>query len=218
MSSRAKPPENPPTGRPTTTALHIKNMVCDRCVRVVREELGKIGLDVRSVSLGEAIVAGAASSLDKERIRAALVENGFELIEDRRVKTVERIKLAILRLVQNDEESRPAKLKLSRYIALEVGQEYHTLSSIFSSIEGTTIEHYAILQRVERAKELLKYGELTLSEISYTLGYSSVQHLSAQFKKVTGMTPSRFKKIVENMRTPVDLVYSIGRRHGGQRL
>jgi AraC-like DNA-binding protein len=190
-------------------------MVCDRCVRVVREELGKIGLDVRSVSLGEAIVAGEASSLDKEGIRAALVGNGFELIEDRRVRTVERIKLAILRLVQGDEDDQSRKLALSHHIAREVGQEYHTLSSIFSSIEGTTIEHYTILQRIERAKELLKYGELTLSEISYKLGYSSVQHLSAQFKKVTGMTPSRFKKIVENMRKPVDLVHSIGRRHGG---
>ncbi len=94
----------------------------------------------------------------------------------------------------------------SEYIATEIGKDYHSLSTLFSSVENITIERFIILQRIERAKELLKYGELTLSEISYTLGYRSVPHLSSQFKSITGMTPSRFKKMVENTRLPLDKV------------
>lgn len=181
-------------------------MVCNRCIKVVREELEKLGHDVRSIVLGEVVVGGAPDRAALDRIREMLEENGFELIEDKRVRTVERIKHVVLKLVRRDAEREPLREKLSTYIEREVGRDYHYLSTLFSSIENITIEQYVIVHRIERAKELLKYGELTLSEISYKLGYSSVQHLSGQFKKVTGMTPSAFKKLMGNARKPLDEV------------
>jgi AraC-like DNA-binding protein len=181
-------------------------MVCGRCLKVVNEELQKLGHDVRSIALGEAVIGGAPAKAEVQKIKAALEENGFELIEDERVRTIERIKHAVLKLVRRDAEKEPLKEKVSEHIAKEVGKEYHSLSTLFSSVENITIEQFIIHQRIERAKELLKYGELTLSQISYKLGYSSVQHLSNQFKKVTGMTPSRFKRMVENTRKPLDKV------------
>ena len=181
-------------------------MVCNRCIKVVSEELTSLGLDVRSISLGEAVVAGERGTAVMEKVKKVLEENGFELIEDQRVKTIERIKQVVLRLVRRDAEQEPLKEKHSEYVAREVGKDYHPLSTLFSSVESIMIERYIILQRIERAKELLKYGELTLSEISYQLGYSSVAHLSNQFKKTTGMTPSRFKAMVENTRVPLDKV------------
>jgi AraC-like DNA-binding protein len=181
-------------------------MVCPRCIKVVREELMKLGLDVRNVVLGEVEVSGQLQDLPLAKIRQVLEENGFELIQDKRSKTIERIKHAVLKLVQNDYEKNPIRVKDSEFIAREVGQEYHSLSTLFSSVEGITIEQYLILQRIERVKELLKYGELTLSEIAYSMGYSSVAHLSNQFKKVTGMTPSQFKKLGGALRHPIDHV------------
>jgi AraC-like DNA-binding protein len=189
-----------------TTTLHIKNMVCNRCIKVVRDELQKLRFDVRSIALGEAIVAGDVRPQDIEKIKGVLEGNGFELIEDQRVKVIERIKQTVLKMVRRDAEKEPLNEKYSEYIAREVGKDYHSLSTLFSSVENVTIEHYIILQRIERAKELLKYGELTLSEISYKLGYSSVQHLSNQFKHITGMTPSRFKKMVKHTRVGLDEV------------
>lgn len=186
-----------------TTTLHIKNMVCNRCIKVVREELERLGYHPLSVSLGEAVIAGAP---DRELIRKALEANGFELIEDKRAKTIEKIKHAILQFVYTDHEKTPVTIPASGFIAREVGQEYGQLSALFSSMEGMTIEHYLILQKIERVKELLKYGELTLSEISYQLGYSSLQHLSNQFKSITGMTPTQFKKMVGETRKPLDKV------------
>lgn len=190
--------------------LYIKNMVCPRCIKVVREELTRLGLDVRNVVLGEVEVSGESKQLPMEKIRHVLHENGFELIEDRRVKTIENIKHAVLKLVQNDYEKNPLRIKDSEFIAREVGQDYHSLSTLFSSVEGITIEQYIILQKVERVKELLKYGEMTLSEIAYTMGYSSVAHVSNQFKKVTGMTPSQFKKLGGVHRHPID---QVGMKH-----
>ncbi|MGH2567144.1 MAG: helix-turn-helix domain-containing protein [Bacteroidota bacterium] len=194
----------------SSTNLYIKNMVCPRCIKVVREEFTKLGLDVRSVILGEVEVGGEARHLPLDKLRRVLYENGFELIEDRRVKTIESIKHAVLKLVQNDYEKNPIRLKDSEFIAREVGQDYHSLSTLFSSVEGITVEHYTILQKIERVKELLKYGEMTLSEIAYTMGYSSVAHVSSQFKKVTGMTPSRFKKLGGAHRHPID---HVGKKH-----
>ncbi|MEX2117039.1 MAG: AraC family transcriptional regulator [Bacteroidota bacterium] len=180
---------------PAISTLYIRNMVCPRCIKVVREELEGLGLDVRNVSLGEVSVSGAEKSLPIPAIRKVLEKNGFELIEDKRAKVIEEVKHAVLNLARNDHEKNPIRLKDSEYIARKVGKEYHSLSSLFSSVENLTIEHYLILQRIEYAKELLKYGDLTLSEISYKLGYSSVQHLSNQFKTVTGMTPTEFRSM-----------------------
>lgn len=188
------------------TTLYIKNMVCPRCIKVVKEELERLGLDIRSVRLGEVEVGGALQNRMKEQVKKALERNGFELIEDPKVKIIEKVKHAVLDIVQNDESQTPNRLKHSEYIAREVGKEYHYISVLFSSVENVTIEQYLILQKVERAKELLKYGEQTLSEIAYMLGYSSVQHLSAQFKNVTGMTPSKFKAVKQSLRKPIDKV------------
>jgi AraC family transcriptional regulator len=189
-----------------TTTLYVKNMVCDRCIRVVRDELMKIKLDVRSVSLGEVVVAGTAKELPMDRIKSALDENGFELIEDRKAKTIEQMKLAIIRFVREDHDKLERKLKFSEYLSKELALDYHYLSTLFSSVENVTIEQFIILQRIERAKELLKYGELTLSEIAYKLGYSSVQHLSNQFKATTGFTPTRFRSLTGQLRKPIDRI------------
>lgn len=190
--------------------LYIKHMVCPRCIKVVREELTKLGLDVRNVVLGEVEVSEDAQELPMEKIRQVMRENGFELIEDKRVKTIESIKHAVLKLVQNDYEKNPIRLKDSEFIARGVGQDYRSLSTLFSSVEGITIEHYIILQRIERVKELLKYGDTTLSEIAYMMGYSSVAHVSNQFKKVTGMTPSEFRNLGGVHRHPID---HVGMKH-----
>jgi AraC-like DNA-binding protein len=196
-----------PKGRSTLTGtsmtLYVKNMVCDRCIRVVRQELENIGLDVRSVTLGEVTLTGKFQDFPMNQIRKTLEENGFELIEDRKARTIEKLKLAIIRLIR---EPGDRKLKYSAYLSKELGLEYHYLSTLFSSVENVTIEQYIIRQRVERAKELLKYGERTLSEIAYELGYSSVQHLSSQFKHITGLTPTQFKRMTINMRNPLDHV------------
>ena len=186
-----------------TTPLYVKNMVCDRCIRVVKQELEKLKLDVRSVSLGEVILSGSPRDLPIEKIRHMLEENGFELIEDRKARIIEQLKLAIIKLVRNEGER---ATKYSESLSKELGLDYHSLSTLFSSVENVTIEQYIILQRIERAKELLKYGELTLSEISCKLGYSSVQHLSNQFKQITGLTPTQFKRMTENTRNPLDRV------------
>jgi AraC family transcriptional regulator len=189
-----------------TTTLYVRNMVCPRCVRVVREELTALGLDVRSVALGEVMLGGAKEDLPLGRIRAVLEENGFGIVEDRRAKTIERVKHAALKLARQDYEKSPLRMKDSEYIAKDVGLDYHLVASLFSQVESVTIEQYVILQRIEYAKELLKYGELTLSEISYRMGYSSVAHLSTQFKKVTGMTPTAFRAMGGHSRLPVDAV------------
>lgn len=189
-----------------TTTLYVKNMVCDRCIRVVREELKKIKLDVRSVTLGEVVVARNAKEMPINAIKLVLERNGFELIEDRKAKIIERLKISIIKFVREDRDSQARNLKYSEYLSKELGRDYHSLSSLFSSVENVTIEQFIILQRVERAKELLKYGELNLSEIAYKLGYSSVQHLSNQFKQTTGLTPTKFKRMTVNTRNPIDHV------------
>jgi AraC family transcriptional regulator len=187
-----------------TTNLFIKNMVCPRCIKVVREDLTKLGLDVRSVILGEVVVSGAITDVMLGKIREVLTGDGFELIEDRKAKTIEKIKHAVIKLAQLNHTSHPLAVKDSEFIAREVGLDYHTLTVLFSSIENITIEQYLILQKIEHIKELLKYNELSLSEIAFQMGYSSVAHISNQFKKVTGMTPSAFKKLGNARRLPID--------------
>lgn len=183
--------------------LYIRNMVCGRCIRVVEEEFGKLGLKIKSISLGEVKIENHLTNAELERIRKVLDDNGFELIEDRRMRLIEQIKLLILDLIR-DEEKIAGKINLTDYLSGKLKSDYHNLSTLFSSVENITIEHYYILQKIERAKELLKYGELTLSEIAFRLGYSSVAHLSAQFKKVTGMNANQFKSLTENTRKPLD--------------
>ena len=191
-----------------TTTLYIKNMVCNRCIRVVREELEKLDLQVGRIELGEVDLV-RTKPIDLKQIKSTLEKNGFQLIEDKRVGIIEHIKLAILKLVQHDYSESPIRLSHSEYISRELGHDYHSLSSLFSSVENVTIEQYIILHKIERVKELLKYGELTLSEIAFKMGYSSVQHLSNQFKRITGLTPSHFKDLKETLRKPLDKVVPI---------
>jgi len=190
---------------PEGTTLYIRNMVCNRCIMVIEDEFEKLGLNIKSISLGEVKVEEKLDQDMTDRIRNILDENGFELIEDRKMKTIEQIKLLILELIR-DEEKIAGRINISDYLSEKMNADYHYLSTLFSSVENITIEHYFILQKIERAKELLKYGELTLSEIAFRLGYSSVAHLSAQFKKVTGMNANQFKSMTENTRKPLDKV------------
>ena len=178
--------------------LAIKNMVCARCVRVVKEELENLGLTVQSVELGEATVSGNATI---EEIKTALTRAGFELLEDKKARTIEQIKNYIIQLIQ-DPENRTANY--SDLIAKHLHKDYHYLSQLFSATENVTIEKFIILQKIERVKEWLVYGELSLSEIAYKVGYSSVAHLSSQFKQITGFTPTAFKNLKNHNRKALD--------------
>ena len=189
----------------TGTTLYIKNMVCNRCIRVIEEEFEKLGLNIKNISLGEVRVEEELDQNKIDEIRDVLDDNGFELIEDKKMKIIEQIKVQIIELIR-DEEKIAGRINISDYLSEKINADYHYLSTLFSSVENITIEHYFILQKIERAKELLKYGELTLSEIAFRLGYSSVAHLSAQFKKVTGMNANQFKNMTENTRKPLDNV------------
>jgi len=168
--------------------LHIKNMVCNRCIKVVKEELEKLGITVLNISLGEVEVLKPINKQSLEKVKNVLLNNGFELIENQKVKLIEAIKKTIIESIYSNSVDNNGKKNFSDLIVEKIGKDYHYLSVLFSSQESITIEQYYILQKIERAKELLKYGELTLSEIAYRLNYSSVQHLSNQFKKVTGFS------------------------------
>ncbi|HEV7329460.1 MAG TPA: AraC family transcriptional regulator [Flavisolibacter sp.] len=185
--------------------LFIKNMVCDRCIMVVKEQLHAVGIEFKKVQLGEVELSQPASDEQIEKLGANLFPLGFELLDDKKAAVVTQIKSTIIKLIHN-YENEEVNQKLSVILSQKLGKDYHFLSILFSSVEGTTIEKFVILQRIERAKELLMYDEMTINEIADTLGYSSVQHLSQQFKKITGLTPTHFKKLKENKRKPLDQV------------
>lgn len=187
------------------TSIHIKNMVCKRCIWAVQGELEKLGLKPLKVVLGEAIIEGILDKDMLHQIEQSLQQIGFELIDDKKSQVIERIRTEVINFVHYDPEM-VGKVNFSDYLSKELGYDYSYLSNLFSSIEGLTIEKYVILQRIEKVKELLIYDELTLSEIAYRTGYSSVQHLSNQFKKIIGMSPSAFKKMRIKTRKPLDKV------------
>jgi AraC-like DNA-binding protein len=182
--------------------LYIKNMVCSRCKMVVKSELEKSGLHPLSVELGEVEIS--ETSID--HVKAALLHNlqsvGFDLMDDRKSKTIEKIKNLIIDLVQN--RNNRLHTNLSDYLVQQLSQDYSTLSNLFSEVEGMTIEKYFIHQKTEKVKELLVYNELTLNEIADLLHYSSAAHLSNQFKKVTGFSPTHFKQLKENKRRQIE--------------
>ncbi|MFD2527614.1 helix-turn-helix domain-containing protein [Flavihumibacter stibioxidans] len=185
--------------------LFIKNMVCDRCLMVVRQQMEALHLPYKNIQLGEVELSVVPSSDQLQTLKKNLGDLGFELVDDKKSAIVTKIKSTIIQLIHGSEQVELVT-KLSVLLSEKLNMDYHYLSSLFSSIEGITIEKYVILQRIERAKELLMYDELNLSEIAYNLGYSSVQHLSQQFKKITGLTPSHFKQLKENKRKPLDQV------------
>lgn len=186
------------------TVLYIKNMVCNRCIMVVRNELERHGYRVSSIKLGEANLDGEITPEDKKHIDDTLMSYGFQLIDDKKSRIIEKVKNVIIDLVHFQDNK--TQTNLSDVLSEALHLDYNYLSNIFSEVEGTTIEKYFIAQKIERVKELLVYDELSLSEIAFRLNYSSVAHLSSQFKKVTGLTPSHFKQVGENKRKPLDEV------------
>lgn len=184
--------------------VFIKNMVCNRCKIVVRSEFEQLGFTILSVELGEVEIASTLEERDRDNLKKRLEEFGFELIDDKKGRIIERIKTLIIKLVH--ENNGDLNINLSTFLTENLNHDYHYLSSLFSEVEGKTIEKFYIAQRIEKVKELLVYDELSLSEIAYRLNYSSVAYLSSQFKKVTGLTPSFFKQAKGIKRKPLDQV------------
>ncbi len=186
--------------------LHIKNMVCNRCIKVVREELEKLDYTVEKIELGEVVIMSDKKKFQLDKIKKSFEVNGFELIDSRKANIIERVKILIIKLIHHNSTETQSNLNLHDEIIKEAGLSYQYVSSLFSSMEGITIEKFIIHQKIEKVKELIVYDELTLSEIAYRLEYSSVQHLSNQFKKVTGLSPSYFKKLKSKKRKPLDTI------------
>ncbi len=182
--------------------LFIKNMVCNRCKMVVKSILEKLDLHPIQVELGEVDLQETDISAVKEQLLQELQLLGFDLLDNKKSKTIEKVKNLITDLVQNQNNG--IKSTLSEFLASEMHQDYSALSNLFSEVEGLTIEKYYILQKIEKVKELLVYDELSLSEIADQINYSSVAYLSNQFKKVTGLTPSHFKKLGSVKRKPLE--------------
>lgn len=200
--------------------LHIKNMVCPRCIAAVQQILYRLGIEAENVELGTAVLREPLSAAQRKSLRLRLQENGFELLDDRRRQLVDKICTEIIERVHY-RDSDPAlpgpavstgsrtisedyRVNLSDYLVERCGQDYSALSKLFSEVKGISIEKYYIAQKIERVKELLVYDELSVSEIADRLNYSSVAHLSAQFKAVTGFSPSAFKKLRHPLRRSLD--------------
>lgn len=182
--------------------LYIKNMVCSRCIMVVKQQLETLKLQPTLVSMGEIDLAKPASEKQLKLLDESLKELGFELLNDQKQKHIEKIKTLLIKKVQSGEIEE--HFSITGFLSKSLNKDYSYISRLFSEVEGITIEQFFILQKIEKVKELLVYGELSLGEISYRLGYSSVAHLSAQFKKVTGLTPTHFKKIGSHHRHSLD--------------
>lgn len=179
-------------------------MVCARCILVVKTELNKLGIFPESVELGEITLQENLGEDKKKELNDVLLSLGFSLIDDKRSRLIEQVKTLIIELVHKNNNQ--LKTKLSEYISSKMHHDYTYISNLFSEVTGTSIEKYVIAQKIERVKELLVYDELNLSEIAFSLNYSSVAHLSSQFKKVTGLTPSHYKQIKEKKRKSLDEV------------
>ncbi|WP_447642892.1 MULTISPECIES: helix-turn-helix domain-containing protein [Chitinophagaceae] len=176
----------------TDKALHIKNMVCDRCIMVVEDVLKSLHIHYSRVTLGSVILEKDVPETHKEALRNKLHSLGFELLESRKNVLSEKIKNLIVQLVQYTDE--PIPVNLSTYLTSQLNMDYSLLSNTFSEVENMTIEQYTILQKIEKIKELLSYDQMTLTQIADQMGYASVAYLSAQFKKQTGISPTQYKK------------------------
>lgn len=182
--------------------LYIKYMVSLRCKMVVKEELKKLGLHFIVVDLGEVEVMEDLTQNQHDILKEALLKSGLELMDDKRSVLIEKIKNVIVEMVHYADEL--PKINYSDYISEKLHYDYTYLSNLFSEVKGVTIQQFIILHKIERVKELLLYEEFTLTEISYQLQYSSVAHLSNQFKKITGLTPSQFKLLKYKHRKPIE--------------
>ena len=179
-------------------------MVCIRCKMVVKSELEKFGLHYSFVELGEAGIEENISEEMKKQLDLALRRSGLEIIDDKKSMLIEKIKVLIIELVHYSDEA--LEMKLSDYLSSKLNYDYTYLANLFSEVQGTTIEKFYITHKIERVKELIIYDELNLKEIAYKLHYSSVAHLSTQFKKLTGVTPSLFKHLKNKRRVALELV------------
>jgi AraC-like DNA-binding protein len=174
--------------------IAVKNMVCNRCIKVVKDELQKNGINYHEVTLGTITFNAEVSNEQKEVLNKILRKEGFEILKDKEAIIVNKIKTLVIKNIHQGKE-KPQHQNFSDYLTSNIGIDYSHMSKLFSELEGKTIEHFIIEQRIERAKEFIMYNELTLSQISYELNYSSPQHLSRQFKQITGLTPTEFKNI-----------------------
>ncbi|QEC58476.1 helix-turn-helix transcriptional regulator [Flavisolibacter ginsenosidimutans] len=179
-------------------------MVCHRCILAVQQELQKLNIDNCSVSLGEVHTHADIPKEKLDKLEMNLGALGFELLDNSKKQLIEKIKTIIVQKVHYSEDDEHHNF--SEILSKSLHRDYSYLSGLFSEVEGITIEKYIISQKIEKVKELLIYDELSLSEIAYKLGYSSVAHLSNQFKKVTGLTASHFKKVGQNKRKPLDKI------------
>ena len=184
--------------------LYIKNMVCIRCKMVVKSELENLGLEYISVDLGEANLSDNITEEQKKKLDVSLRKSGLELLDDKKSMLVEKIKIIIIELVHYREEQ--LRVNLSDYLSEKLNYDYTYLANLFSETQGTTIEKFMINHKIERVKELLVYDELNLKEIAFKIHYSSVAHLSSQFKRITGLTPSQFKQLKHRQRNALENV------------
>lgn len=184
--------------------LFIKYMVSNRCKMVVREELKKLGLHFVLLELGEVDIMEDLDAATIQQLNLALQDSGLEIMDNKKAILIERIKNIIIDIVHHQDE--PINVNFSTYLSQKLNRDYTYLANLFSEVQGTTIEQFMIAHKVERIKELIMYDELNLTEISYKMNYSSVAHLSHQFKKVTGLTPSHFKQLKNKRRNPIESI------------
>jgi len=184
--------------------LHIKNMVSNRCKMIVKSELEKLGLHFRTINLGEVEITEELNEENKNQLNINLKKSGLALIEDRKDMLIEKIKIIIIELVHYSEKQ--LKINLSDYLSQKLKFDYTYLANLFSEHQGITIEHFFLSHKIERVKELLIYDELNITEIADQMHYSSVAHLSNQFKKMTGLTPSHYKHLKVKKRRPLEKV------------
>lgn len=177
-------------------------MVSARCKMVVKEELKKLGLHFMVVDLGEVDVMETLSLSQRQELKLALLDSGLELMDDKRAVLIEKIKNAIIEMVHHSDEL--IKVNFSDYLSEKLNHDYTYLSNLFSEVQGTTIAQFIISHKIERIKELIIYDELNITEIANKMNYSSVAHLSNQFKKATGLTPSHFKQLKDRRRNPIE--------------
>lgn len=177
-------------------------MVSNRCKLAVKDTLKQLGLHFIMVDLGVVEIMENLTPEKRELLKKLLLEAGFELMDDKRAILIEKIKNIIIQMVHHSEES--IKINFSDYLSEKLNHNYTYLANLFSEVQGTTIEHFIIAHKVERIKELITYDEHNITEIAWKMGYSSVAHLSTQFKKVTGLSPSHFKQLKDKRRNPIE--------------
>lgn len=182
-------------------------MVSTRCKMAVKEELKKLGLHFIVVDLGEVEIMENISAEQREQLKIVLLDSGLELMDDKRAVLIEKIKNVIIEMVHHTDEM--IKTNFSDFLSKKLNHDYTYMANLFSEVQGTTIEQFIISHKIERIKELMIYGELNITEIAWKMNYSSVAHLSNQFKKVTGLSPSHFKQLKDKRRSPIEEIGNV---------